>query len=128
MVEQITKGVKISVKTKYNGSLYRNYRTYHNFSYYVTIENKSLETIQLISRFWKIFDSLNTIDIVEGEGVVGQTPVLEPQDTYTYKSNCFLLSTTGAMSGFYTMMNLDTHNNFDVAIPTFQLSTPVLLN
>lgn len=128
MVQQITKGIKISVKTKYDGTLYRNYRLYYNFSYYITIENKSLETVQLTDRFWKIFDSLNTIEIVEGEGVVGQTPILEPQDTYKYKSGCFLLSTRGAMTGFYTMVNVETQQAFDVKIPTFQLSTPVSLN
>ncbi len=128
MVQQITKGIKISVKTKYDGTLYRNYRLYHNFSYYITIENKSLETVQLTDRFWKIFDSLNTTEVVEGEGVVGQTPILEPQDTYKYKSGCFLLSNTGAMSGFYTMVNIETQQSFDVTIPTFQLSTPVSLN
>ena len=128
MVQQITKGIKISVKTKYDGTTYRNYRLYHNFSYYITIENKSLETVQLTDRFWRIFDSLNNTEIVEGEGVVGQTPVLEPQDTYKYKSGCFLLSTIGAMTGHYTMVNTVTQQTFDVTIPTFQLSTPISLN
>ncbi len=128
MVQQVTKGIKISVRTKYDGTLSRNYMLYHNFSYYITIENKSLETVQLTDRHWEIFDSLNATEIVEGEGVVGQTPILEPQDTYTYKSGCFLLSTIGAMSGFFTMMNLETQENFNVTIPTFQLSTPVSLN
>ena len=69
MVQQITKGVKVSVKTKYDGTLYRNYRLYHNFNYYITIENKSLDTIQLTDRHWNIYDSLNDTEIVEGEGV-----------------------------------------------------------
>ena len=128
MVQQITKGIKISVKAKYDGTLYRNYRLYQTFSYYVTIENKSLDTVQLTDRFWKIFDSLNTTEIVEGEGVVGQTPILDPQDTYTYRSGCFLLSHIGCMSGYFTMLNTETQENFRVTIPTFQLSTPVLLN
>lgn len=128
MVQQITKGIKISVQTKYDGTLYRNCQLYHNFSYYVTIENKSLETVQLTDRFWKIFDSLNNTDVVEGEGVVGQTPILEPQDTYKYKSGCYLSSNVGAMSGHYTMVNLETKQNFNVTIPTFQLSTTIALN
>ncbi|MFY0630257.1 MAG: Co2+/Mg2+ efflux protein ApaG [Flavobacteriaceae bacterium] len=128
MVQQITKGIKISVKTSYDGTLYRNYRLYHNFSYYITIENKSQDTVKLTDRHWKIFDSLNATEIVDGEGVVGQTPVLEPQDTYTYKSGCFLFSTTGAMCGFFKMINFDTQEYFNVTIPPFQLSTPVSLN
>ena len=87
-----------------------------------------METVQLTDRFWKIFDSLNNTEIVEGEGVVGQTPVLEPQDTYKYKSGCFLQSGVGAMTGFYTMINIETQQSFDVTIPTFQLSTPISLN
>lgn len=128
MVEQITKGIKISVKTKFDGTTYRNYRLYYNFGYYITIENKSLETVQLTERFWRIFDSLNDTEYVQGEGVVGQTPVLEPNDTYTYKSFCLLSSQKGAMNGYFTMLNTQSMESFRVTIPTFQLSTPVALN
>ena len=128
MVQQITKGIKISVEVVYDGPLQRNHFSYHNFSYYITIENKSLETVQLTDRFWKIYDSLNYTQIVEGEGVVGQTPVLVPEDPYRYKSGCFLLSSFGAMSGYYKMLNVETQQIFDVAIPTFQLSTHISSN
>ena len=128
MFQQITKGIKISVKTKYNGTSYRNNRLYYTFAYVITIENKSEDTVKLTDRFWKIFDSLNQTETVSGEGVVGQTPVLKPNDTYTYSSGCFLESNTGAMKGFYTMINLDTYEQFKVIIPTFQLTTQTLLN
>ena len=128
MVEQITKGVKISVKTKYNGTSYRNNRLYYVFAYFVTIENYSNKTIELTHRFWEIFDSLNKTEFVEGEGVIGQTPVLKPNDTYSYSSGCFLESNVGAMKGFYTMKDVKTFEQFKVAIPTFQLATPILSN
>ena len=128
MVEQITKGIRISVKTNYNGTGNRNAKQYYTFAYIITIENKSEATVKLTDRFWKIFDSLNKIEIVNGEGVVGQTPTLKPNDVYTYSSGCFLESNTGAMKGFYTMINLDTFEQFKVIIPTFQLTTPALLN
>lgn len=128
MVEQITKGVKISVKTKYNGTSYRNNRLYYVFAYFVTIENYSSKTIELTHRFWEIFDSLNKTEFVEGEGVIGQTPVLKPNDTYSYSSGCFLESNVGAMKGFYTMKDVKTSEQFKVAIPTFQLTTPILSN
>lgn len=128
MIQQITKGIKISVKTKYNGTSYRNNRLYYIFAYFITIENKSSETVQLTDRFWEIFDSLNKIEIVKGEGVVGETPILLPNDNYTYSSGCFLESTIGAMKGYYTMKNMETLENFKVYIPTFQLTTPVLSN
>ena len=128
MVKQITQGVKISVKTKYNGTSYRNNRLYYVFAYFITIENYSSKTIELIHRFWEIFDSLNKTEFVEGEGVIGQTPVLKPNDTYSYSSGCFLESNVGAMKGFYTMKDIKTFEQFKVAIPTFQLATPILSN
>ena len=128
MVEQITKGIKISVKSKYDGTNYRNHMLFYNFSYYITIENRSSETVQLTERFWRIFDSLNHTEFVSGEGVVGQTPILEPNDTYTYKSFCLLSSQVGAMNGYYKMMDTNSLEYFKVTIPTFQLSTRTLLN
>ena len=128
MVQQITKGIKISVKTKYNGTSYRNNKLYYVFSYFITIENKSSETVKLTDRFWKIYDSLNNTEIVSGEGVVGQTPTLKPDELYSYSSGCFLESNTGSMKGFYTMINLDTFEQFKVIVPTFQLTTPILSN
>jgi len=128
MVERITKGIKISVKTKYNGTSYRNNRLYYVFAYFITIENNSEQTVKLIDRFWEIIDSLNETEIVTGEGVVGQTPILKPNDNYSYSSGCFLESNIGAMSGFYTMLNIETLEQFKVRIPTFQLSTPILSN
>ena len=128
MINQITKGIKISVDTIYKGTNYRNGRLHHIFGYIITIENKSTETVKLTDRFWTIFDTLNNTEIVSGEGVVGQTPTLKPNDTYTYSSGCFLESNIGAMKGFYTMINLDTFEQFKVIIPTFQLTTKAILN
>jgi len=128
MTNQVTKGIKISVDTKYRGTSFRNSKLYHVFSYVINIENRSSETVKLTDRFWKIYDTLNTTEIVSGEGVVGQTPILKPNDTYTYSSGCFLKSNMGAMKGFYTMINLDTFEQFKVIIPTFQLSTPLVSN
>ncbi|EAQ40695.1 MULTISPECIES: Co2+/Mg2+ efflux protein ApaG [unclassified Polaribacter] len=128
MIEQVTKGIRISVKTKFNGTSYRNNRLYYVFAYFITIENHSLETVQLTDRFWKIYDSLNKTEIVEGEGVVGQSPVLQPNDHYSYSSGCFLESNIGAMNGYYKMINTNTLEEFKVYIPTFQLATTILSN
>lgn len=128
MVQQITKGIKVSVETSYRGSSYRNNRLFYLFSYSISIENKSLKTVKLTDRFWNIYDSLKETEIVSGEGVVGQTPTLLPNTTYRYKSGCFLESNLGAMKGFYTMINLETYEQFKVYTPTFQLTTPILLN
>lgn len=128
MVEQITKGIKVHVKTKYNGASYRNNKLYHVYAYLITIQNNSNDAVALTHRFWNIFDSLNQNEIIEGEGVVGQTPTLYPTESYTYSSGCFLESTIGAMSGHYKMTNLNNNKKFKVYIPTFQLITPELSN
>ena len=128
MTHQVTKGIKISVDTKYKGIHHRTLKLYHVFSYVIRIENNSSETVKLTDRFWKIYDTLNYTEILSGEGVVGQTPILNPNETYTYNSGCFLKSNIGAMKGFYTMINMNTFKQFKVIIPTFQLSTPLVSN
>jgi ApaG protein len=128
MVTQITKVIKISVKTIFKGMRKSSSIDYYTFSYTITIENKSEETVQLTDRYWQIFDSLNEAETIQGEGVVGQTPTLVPNDVYSYNSGCFLASNIGAMKGFYSMVNIETNQKFKVIIPTFQLTTTALLN
>lgn len=128
MVQQVTNGIKISVKTNFEGTSYQNYRMYFSFSYSITIENQSNDSVQLISRHWKIFDSLNNVEIVEGEGVIGKKPILSPKKTYTYSSYCNLTSPTGSMRGFFNMINFTSTKNFRVYIPSFQLTVPAILN
>ena len=92
MVTQITRGIKISVLTSFEGTYFKNYKVNFAFSYQITIENHSKDSVQLISRFWEIFDSLNDKEIVIGEGVIGKKPVLKPGESHTYKSGCLLAS------------------------------------
>ena len=128
MVQQVTKGIKISITTNFEGNRYQNSMVYYAFSYSITIENQSSDTVQLLSRRWNIFDSLNDLEIIEGEGVVGKKPILKPKQTYTYSSHCFLTSPIGAMNGHYNMINFTTSKKFKVAIPTFQLMLPSTFN
>jgi ApaG protein len=128
MIQQVTRGIKISVETNFEGTFYKNYRVHFAFGYKVTIENQSKDSVQLTSRFWKIKDALNKTEIVEGEGVIGKKPVLKPGESHTYKSGCLLTSPFGAMSGFYSMINFTSTRKFRVAIPSFKLSAPFALN
>ena len=128
MIQQITKGIKISVKTKFNGVTERNLHKFNVFSYFITIENESNTVVQLLERFWEISDALNDKEFVVGEGVVGQKPTLNPNEQYTYRSNCFLLGDTGSMKGTFKMVDKKTNTLFQVIIPTFQLTTTPLLN
>lgn len=128
MVQQITKDIKISVETNFEGTFYKNYKLHFAFGYQVTIENQGKDAVQLNSRKWTIYDALNNIEEVEGEGVIGQKPVIKPGESHTYSSGCLLTSPFGAMSGFYNMVNFATTKNFEVAIPKFHLSAPFAIN
>ncbi|MBP1839075.1 Co2+/Mg2+ efflux protein ApaG [Formosa algae] len=128
MVQQVTRGIKISVETSFEGTLYKNYNMQYAFGYKITIENNSKDAVQLYARHWEILDALSSLEVVSGEGVVGLKPVLMPGESHTYKSGCMLTSPFGAMSGYYNMINLNNSNTFKVAIPSFKLSAPFAIN
>ena len=128
MVTQITRGIKVSIKTSFEGTYYKESKLHYAFEYIVKIENQSKELVQLNSRHWDILDSLNDDETVDGEGVIGKKPVLKPGEVHTYSSGCLLASPYGAMYGFYRMINLNSTKKFNVVIPTFKLSAPFALN
>ena len=128
MIQQVTKGIKISIHSIFNGKIFHKSQVLFHFSYEITIENQCNKTVQLLSRHWDIYDTLNELEIVEGEGVVGEKPILKPGETYTYSSNCFLKSSIGSMKGFYKMVNFSSNETFKVEIPTFQLVAPSIFN
>jgi ApaG protein len=128
MVSQITRGIKISVSTNFEGTYYKNYKINFAFSYEITIENHSKDSIQLVSRYWEIYDSLNDLEIIEGEGVIGKKPVLKPGEKHVYSSGCLLASPFGAMLGHFNIINFTTTRSVKVVVPTFRLSAPFALN
>jgi len=128
MVQQVTQGIKVSVETTFEGTFYKNYKMQYAFGYTVTIENESKDVVQLRSRRWQISDALNNVELVEGEGVIGTKPVIQPGDKYTYSSGCLLFSPFGSMKGHYTMVNFTSTRKFKVTIPSFKLSEPSAMN
>ena len=128
MTEQVTKGIKISVETAFEGTFYKNECVHYAFSYEISIENLSQETSQLLARKWIIMDSLNDTETITGEGVVGETPIIQPGGLHNYKSVCVLRSPHGAMKGLYLMENISTSNQFKVTIPSFKLSASFAQN
>ncbi len=128
MVQQVTKGIKISVETNFEGTFFKNYKMHYAFGYRVTIENQSKDSVQLTERHWKIYDSLNDIEIVDGEGVIGKKPVLKPGELHVYNSGCLLTSPIGSMKGHYRMVNFTNTKRFKVTIPTFRLCAPFAIN
>ncbi|NER12419.1 Co2+/Mg2+ efflux protein ApaG [Leptobacterium flavescens] len=128
MVQQVTKGIKISVETSFEGTFFKNYRMHFAFGYQITIENQSKDSVQLTTRHWKIYDSLNDVENIEGEGVIGKKPVLKPGESHTYSSGCLLSSPIGSMKGHYHMVNFTSTKRFKVTIPTFKLCAPFAIN
>ena len=128
MITQVTRGIKISVKTSFEGTFFKNYKMHFAFGYTITIENQSKDSVQLTTRHWDIYDALNDMEVVDGEGVIGKKPVIRPGESYSYSSGCLLASPLGAMKGFYNMVNFKYKEKFRVYIPTFRLNAPFALN
>lgn len=120
--------MRVSVETEFQPE-YSNPAQHHFvFTYRITIENKSDKTIQLLSRYWTIYDSTYPIRQVEGEGVVGKQPILEPGQQHQYVSGCNLRSGMGKMMGYYTMEKIIDGQQFVVNIPQFTMIVPFKLN
>lgn len=91
--------------------------------YHIRIENHSNERVQLISRHWRITDARELVNHVDGEGVVGEQPVLQPGQSHDYVSGCPLTTPYGSMEGFYTFHREDG-SPLEVRIPFFPLAAP----
>ncbi len=126
MVTSITQGVKVSVETFFQHNYSKNGEFV--FAYRVTIENKSENTVQLLRRHWHIYDGIGVWREVEGEGVVGETPVIVPGAFHQYVSGCNLVAPMGKMKGTYLMIKKLDGKHFDVVIPEFQMIAPFMMN
>lgn len=128
MTTQITNGIKISVETFYQEEYSRPMENKYIFSYRITIENQTDETVQLLRRFWQITDSNGIVKEVEGEGVIGEQPVINAGEKHQYISWCHLLTDLGKMRGAYMMQRISDGDKFRVRIPEFALVAPQKLN
>ncbi len=97
------------------------------FAYTVTIRNTGDVTAQLISRHWIITDANNKIDEVQGLGVVGEQPVLQPGEAFEYTSGCPIATPVGSMRGSYQCVASDG-TQFEADLPEFLLSVPRTLH
>lgn len=124
MNTSITQDIKVSVETMYQAMYSKPLDNEYIHAYRVTIENLSGETVQLLRRHWYIWDSNGIIREVEGEGVIGEQPVLNPADVHQYVSGCPLKTDIGKMYGTYTMQRSSDGTLFKVNIPSFNLIPP----
>jgi ApaG protein len=128
MVQQVTEGVCIKVETFYQPAQSNPLSSEFLFAYRISIENQTAYPVRLLSRHWHIIDSNGTHREVEGEGVVGQQPVIIPAASYQYTSACNLHSDIGKMYGTYIIENLFNKKKLTVTIPEFLLIVPAKLN
>ena len=123
MATKITGGVKVSVETYYQPQFSDPRLNYYVFAYHITIENNSEHTVQLKRRHWIIIDADGQHREVEGEGVVGEQPILMAGQVFKYVSVCNLSCDIGKMYGSYEMQKLSDNKKFKVRIPEFLMIT-----
>lgn len=128
MESAITSGIEITVETFYQPEYSNPLQQEYMFTYRITIQNHNSFTVQLLNRHWHIFDSNGEYREVEGDGVVGQQPVLLQGETFQYVSGCQLRTEMGTMHGHYEMLEVHYQKKFTVEIPKFQLISPTKVN
>jgi ApaG protein len=127
MSDTTTRGIRIQVATAYLPDRSSPSDAQYLFTYRVRISNLGRQRAQLISREWVITDSDGNEQRVQGPGVVGQQPVLDPGDTFEYSSFCPLKTPVGSMRGSYQMTTA-AGESFDAIIAPFTLATPHAVN
>ncbi len=122
-----TRGITITVDTEYWAPYSQPGHNHYVFAYRIKIDNVGLQPVTLHRRCWKVCNATGEVCMVEGVGVVGETPELLAGESYTYTSWCQLRTPVGSMEGFYTMRS-DHDESFPVFVPKFTLAAPWMLN
>jgi ApaG protein len=122
--EKTTGGVTVKVRVFFLSDQSKPETGYFVWAYRVTISNQRNVTVQLLRRTWRITDGNGRLQIVQGEGVVGEQPVLEPGESFEYTSGTPLQTPSGFMTGQYHMITTHAREEFDIDIPAFSLDSP----
>ena len=120
-----TRGITVRVSVSYLPEQSEPKRGRWFWAYHIRLENDGDQPVQLLTRHWIITDGRGARHTVEGEGVVGEQPMLPPGGSYDYVSGCPLATPTGAMQGSYQMIGEDGVS-FEAAIPRFSLLAPAV--
>jgi ApaG protein len=128
MSTSITENIVISVNTFFEESQSSPSKNNFLFSYRIKIQNQGNQAVQLLRRHWYIFDSNGTFNEIKGEGVIGEQPIILPNQIHEYDSYCQLRTDIGMMWGTYLMKRIEDNKLFEVKIPEFQLIVPSRLN
>lgn len=123
MYQRITRGIAVIVEPTFLEEQSQPEKGRFAWAYHIRIENHGMETVQLLTRHWRITDGRGEIHEVEGDGVVGEQPVLNPGGQFEYTSGTPLATPTGFMVGSYGM-ETEAGELFRVEIPAFSLDSP----
>ncbi len=125
--EAVTDGVRVQVRARYSPDHSNPRGSEWFFLYEIRISNEGDDTVQLTDRHWIIIDGSGKTEEVEGEGVVGEQPILKPGEGFRYTSGAVIETPVGTMHGTYQMVAEDGRE-FDATIPRFVLSAPRTLH
>jgi ApaG protein len=120
----ITRDIAVSVRTAFLEDHSDPQTDNYVWSYHITIDNRGTHTVRLLRRTWRITDARGQTRTVEGEGVVGEQPLLAGGQSFSYASGTPLPTPCGFMTGLYHMVVPGTGEEFDVVIPAFSLDSP----
>ena len=122
-----TEGVRVEVSTAWIKEQSNPDLEHFVFAYKIRITNESPYRVQLLRRKWIITDGLGQKREVQGDGVIGKQPILEPGDDHEYISGCHFETPVGKMTGYYYMVRSDG-GTLKVRIPEFVMVVPHYLN
>ena len=125
--EAITRGIVVRVKSQYVAERSDPADGLWFFAYRVSIINVGDDPATLINRHWIITDGNGEVNEVQGPGVIGEQPRLEPGKGFSYTSACPLPTPVGTMHGSYEMRDEDG-GTFDATIAPFTLMMPGVVN
>jgi ApaG protein len=124
MYSKTTHDVKVSVKPQYLMDQSDPDDNHYVWAYTVFIENLSDKKLQLLHRRWLVTDAIGQTQKVQGEGVVGEKPVLRAGEGFQYTSGTVLVTPSGLMMGSYQMEDLEKQERFWIEVPAFSLDSP----
>jgi ApaG protein len=127
MSSALTRGILVTVRSRYIPEKSSANARQYAFAYTVNIANRGDVTARLESRHWIITDSEGDVQEVRGEGVVGAQPELRPGEEFEYTSWCMIATPVGSMRGSYQMVTPDG-DRFDAEVAPFRLNQSALLN
>jgi ApaG protein len=122
--EAETRGIRVEVRPLFLEDESSPVEGRYVWAYRVVIENRGRETVQLLRRTWRITDAHGRVQLVHGDGVVGERPVLEPGEAFEYTSGTPLDTPSGFMAGRYHLVVTTSGEAFDAEIPLFSLDSP----